>query len=424
MINKIKAFIQYCNRLGVTHIFRANVINKAVAFCVNMLIVVVLSKHDYGVLNSANNSYGILTLLLGLGTISGVLLYGSEKRSEEERLQFYKYALFVSFVFNLSLSAFMFLYSYFNNLGITESKPYLRMLCFLPVPQYICSFLSTVLRCKKDNKRYSFLLNIETISNSLLTLIGAWIFGIFGAIVGRYLSIILTCVIGLFFNIDIVGKLKGRIVLTRSQKNEFIKYSLGIGFASAVATALYMVDIKLVDWLLADPIRLSEYKVATLIPDSLILIPSSIIVAVLPFFAEHNNDYYWITNQFKKVFKMNLIINLIVTIICIVIAPFFVPFVWGDEYNASVGSFQILCCSFFFLGTFRTLSTNLLSVLRRVKETVVISVLSIIVDVVLDILLIPLLGIIGAAIATVLVSIIASVVSSILLFITFRGIKT
>lgn len=422
-MKRITDLYKRISSVGIIRIFSANLINKIVAFIANVLIVKVLTQNEYGIFSSANNTYNIFTLLIGMGTLSGVLLYGSEKRTDEEKISYYKFSLIVSFFFNMALSCAMFLYSIFRTSGVVQSNPYIRMLCFLPILQYYSSFTNTILRCRKDNKKYSLMLNISTISNAVSMIFGGWLFGILGAVLAKYVSTIITCIVGTIFIRETFKRFNQPIKINRLEKNEFLKYSIGIGLSSAISTALYLVDVMLVDIMIEDSIVLAQYKVATLIPDALIVFPSSIIVAVLPYFAENNNSYLWVKNKFLKVFKLNFIINISITGILVVLASIIIKMFWGIEYIDSAVSFRILCGSFFFLGTFRILSTNLLSVFRKVKDNLFISILSIILDIVLDIILIPFLGGVGAALATLLVSIIASIISVYFLIRSFKSLK-
>ena len=423
MIEKLRNILKRAREVGIIRIFSANLINKIVAFIVNILIVRVLTQNEYGIYSSANNTYSIFTLLIGLGTLSGVLLYGSERREDSQKIQYYKYSLIVSFIFNLLLCIAMFIYSVFRKTGVVESNPYIRLLCLLPLLDYLNSFFNTILRCNKDNRHYSLMLNVGTISNSFLTLLGGVVCGVLGAIIGRYLSVIISCVVGSIFVKETIRRLKVKLILSKIEKKNFLNYSIGMGFSAAIATALYLVDVYLVDFLIQDSEVLARYKVATLIPDSLGFIPLSVIVAILPYFAENNHNYQWVLGNFKKVFISNFIINFIISLGLIIFAPLVISIFGGNNYYESIMPFRILCGSFFFLGTFRILSSNLLSVFRRVKENVIISVVSIICDIGLDIIMIPQYGINGAAFATLAVSITASIISVCFLFNTLRNLK-
>ena len=81
---------------------------------------------------------------------------------------------------------------------------------------------------------------------------------------------------------------------------------------------------------------------------------------------------------------------------------------------------RVLTLGYFFSGTFRTLSVNLLAAFRRVRYGLFISVVSCISDIVLNYYLILRFGMIGAAYATLAVDIITAALSFIYVFILLR----
>lgn len=416
---KISAF----RKIGVANIFSANLVNKIVAFLTNIVIVRILSKPEFGILSSANNIYSVFILLNGFGSISGILVYGAEKRKIEDKNRYYKFAIKASFIFDLAITLAMIVYSYIRSNGIEGSASCIRLLAFLPFITYFNQYCQMLMRCQKNNFIYSRLLNLDSVTYSVFSVVGAYLGGVIGAVLLRYIAAIITAIFGIYYCRDIFAGIKKAMPLSNKEKANFVKYSIGLGISSAIATAMYLIDVFLVDYLIQDAQILAEYKTATLIPDSLNFIPLSIIVAILPYFAEHNKEIGWIKQKLKSVFIINLILNFFISVGLIVMAPILIPVLWGEQYVNSISSFRILCLSFFFLGTFRVLSTNILSVLRKVKENLIISVVSLIVNCILDYFLIIKWGAIGAALATLFVSIVSSIISFGLLLNSIRRIR-
>lgn len=410
-MDNLKSFIDIVLKKGILSIFSANVVNKIVSMLVNILIITVLSQKDYGYFCDSNNIYSIFILLNGMGVLSGVLLYGSESRTDEEKYKYYKYAFIVGILFNIILGIGLFLYGYFEISHIRQSNKYIMMFGFMPIMDFLVQFFQALMRCRKENNRYAFLLNFNTVSYSIFTLIGAYINGVVGAVIGRYISAMLSMTIGLCFSKKIVAIFLHSDYLIQKEKKGFLSYSIGTGFGSAVGSALYLVDVFLVGQLLANEVELAKYKVATLIPDNLNIIPLSIIVALLPFFAEHNTEKKWLIANLKRLISVCVLINFIIVLILFLISRWLILFLWGDDYVDSITYFRILCISFFFIGSFRLISSNVLSMLRKVKETLIISIVSLITNVVLDYIFICKFAAIGAAMATLMVSIVASGVS-------------
>ena len=103
---------------GFFHITGSNVINKVIAVITNILITRTLGKQGYGVFSTAYNVYSIFVIFSGLGMYSAILLYCSEKRSDNEKRAYYIYGLRAGFAASILLSVGMALYAFFVPLGI------------------------------------------------------------------------------------------------------------------------------------------------------------------------------------------------------------------------------------------------------------------------------------------------------------------
>ena len=98
----------------------------------------------------------------GLGMTSGVLQYGSEKRPEEEKRLFFKYGMNFGLVINVVLAVMILLYVKCIPIAIDGTELYIALMCFIPVVDYIFNYFCTILRCRKENKKYARILNTNT----------------------------------------------------------------------------------------------------------------------------------------------------------------------------------------------------------------------------------------------------------------------
>ena len=91
----------------------------------------------------------------------------------------------------------------------------------------------------------------------------------------------------------------------------------------------------------------------------------------------------------------------------VIFAKWIIIIVYGAQYLDSLSCFRILVFSYFFSGTFRIISGNLLVTQRKLGVNFFISVISGVVNIFGNILLISKLGSEGAAITTLIVMIIS-----------------
>lgn len=406
-INKVKWIIDK----GAVHILGTNVVNKVLSFFTNILIVRFLTKTEYGIFGYANNIISFFLLVSGLGMTSGVLQYGSEKRPEEEKRLFFKYGMNFGLLINVVLAIMILLYVKCIPIAIGGTEVYIALMCFIPVADYVFNYLCTILRCRKENKKYARILNTNTFFYFLFSCVGAFLFGIAGVIIGRYIAYIISIVQGIIYckYKEIIQYTTDK--LTRNQRKGIIKYSIICCMSNALSQILYLLDVYLIGVYIKDSQVVASYKAATLVPSALTFIPLGIITFIYPYFAENNLDYKWLKEKMKLLFKVLASVNLAISVGLIIFAPLIIRILWGVEYMDSLIAFRILSFNYFISGTFRIPAGNILAMLKNVKVNLIVSIFAGTANIFLDIVLIQQLGAEGAAIATVLVVLISVAIS-------------
>lgn len=88
MLNRIK----YLYKDGFFHIFGGSIFARIGSFIVNILVIRMLPKADYGEFVSAQNIYGYFALFIGIGLTSGILQFCAESRMNSEKAAIYHYS--------------------------------------------------------------------------------------------------------------------------------------------------------------------------------------------------------------------------------------------------------------------------------------------------------------------------------------------
>ena len=393
MKTKIKKIID----IGLAHVFGAYTLNKVIAFLTSFLLVRILSKTEYGYFSSAFNTYSFFNIFTGLGMLSAELLYCTEERN------------YNVMPFRSPIPARHF--PCWSPVSIKETRVFISMFSLLLCFEYFSQYILCVFRTKKDNHNFSFLSMIISASYLLFGCGGAFIAGVYGAIIGRYIACSVVIVIGILRlganKSDIFNNISIRVNL----KKEIWDYSLKSGLSGFLNHVIYLIDVAMLSYIIADPDIIASYKFATLIPESMSFIPQAVIVTVLPYFISNMSNREWIKNNTKKLVLLMGVFNAFVTLSLICLAPFIIHVFGGEKYSDSVIYFRILSISYFFLATFRLFSTNLLAVFRKVSFNIIAAAITGIINIFLDYFMIVHFKAIGAAIATVLAVVIGSCIS-------------
>lgn len=405
-------FLKSKKHAGFGDIFVANIINQVVAFVSGFVLIRVLSKSDYGIYAYALNIYSFFALFNGFGVESACLQLGSEKRKDTARANSYmKFGLFWGSVFNLMLGLMIVLGAAFFPIAIEEAKPVLALFAVLPL-------LTTIFNCSQTYFRYN-LMNAAyargSVVNTVLILagsvLGAILYRAPGLILCREAAFVISIGFGIFFLKFPIREIMKAARISITEKMDMLKISLISMLNIATGQLLYLIDVFLIGMLISDSLVVASYKTATIIPNAMLFIPTSLVVYIYPYFAEKQADKKWVKQTFGKILKYFTLVNAIITILLILLAPLIIQIFFGKQYLDAVPAFRVLSLSYFFSASFRKLTGNLLVTQRKLKVNFWIGILEGVLNVVSNWILIQWLGAIGAAITTLIICIVSSLVS-------------
>lgn len=397
--------------MGLGHVFSAFTINKLIAFVTNILIVRFMSKTEYGLFSDAFNTYSFFNIFTGLGMLGSELLFCTEKRSDQEKRAVYRYTLLSGFVVDIILGAVMIGYAFSGFMPIKDAQPVLIGFAGLLALEYVMQYILVYYRTKLENKKFSFLSVAHSVSYLLFGAAGAIIYGPVGTIIGRYLAMIIPSILGIVLMkgnyVDVFNKQH----VDDKLKKDIWNYSIKNGLSAYLNQVIYLIDVAIISCVIADADTVASYKLATLIPEGLNFVPHAIIVTLIPYFVRNKENTKWLKANARRLFFYTGLMNCLITVLLIVAAPIVIKIIGGEQYSDSVVYFRILSLSYFFLGTFRLFSTNLLAVFRKTTFNIVVAAINGALNIVLDLVLIHYFQATGAAWATMISVVIASCLS-------------
>lgn len=418
-MNKLKNTISTFLKTGFFHIFGSSVVNKIVSFLCSVVIVRILTKEEYGVFTYAWNIYSIVILFNGLGAASAVLQLSSERNSDKHYVKsISNYGFRTGVRFDLVIVATMCLIGSFVPLKIQGAGMLLQMLSFLPVLHLLYDINIAQLRAEKRNKEFSLLNVINTVAVFVGTTIGSLIFREKGMVLGYYFAYLISlfvCYLKLHVNLY-----SGKAMLSKEDCKTFHSIAIVSMFNTGLSQLMYLLDVFVLGIVDSQETVLASYRVATIIPSALPFITLSLVTYVYPYFAEHRNDKQWCMKAYQRILLGLGAVNLSIVSILFCAAPILVPFLFGQTYSDVVPIFRLLTVNYFFSGTFRILSGNLLVTQRKLKFNLIVAIVAGLINVVADFLFITWWGPMGAAMATVVVVFVTSVLNTWYLICTFR----
>ena len=405
-------------KTGFFHIFGSSVISKMLSFAGGILLVRILSKPEYGIYTYAWNIYSIILIFSGFGMDSAALQLSSEHSSDTQSVKKYcGYSTRFGLRFNILLCLTILLIGAFARLKIEEARGLLLMTCLLPPLQHMSAMFAIYLRSQKNNQRYSKLMIISSAVFFAASVTSALILGRSGIVLGSYISLVTSLIICFavyrirFSDDDIPTEEKSVI-----KRIAFISM-----LNNGLSQLLYLLDIFVLGIVDPQETLLASYKVATIIPTALSFIPASLVTYIYPYFAEHKDDGKWCLKAYRKMITAFGAFNLFVSAFLFAFAPIIIRLLFGEQYSDCVTVFRMLSVNYFFSGTFRIVSGNLLVTQRKLKFNLLTAITSSVCNIVFDYFFITKWGSVGAAAATMGVVFISAVMSTTYLIFTLKA---
>jgi O-antigen/teichoic acid export membrane protein len=160
----------------------------------------------------------------------------------------------------------------------------------------------------------------------------------------------------------------------------------------------YRLDVYLLAFFLA-PEQVAYYAIATALAEIAWYIPDTVGLVLFPRLSHMpHQEIHTIT---ARVCRSTVSLTLIVVLVIGSVSWFFVPFIYGAAYKASVAPLLILLPGIVIMGIYKVLTRNYSSIDRQ-QVSIAAAFTALALSLGLNLLLIPLWGVSGAALASTL----------------------
>ena len=401
-ISQLKKQINNLIKKGALHIFIGNFINKFVGLCGSIFIVRLLTKEEYGVLGYVENLYSYIYIFSGLGLSMALLRFNVLADNKEERHSNF------SFVFRkeIAIDIILIIVLFFGAVIYADTQKYLNadiLLMILAVALPFQDISNTCLsheRAMMGNIRYVRYSVFMSVLSVAFRVIGSFIGGVCGTILGRVIAESMAAITILYFTYNKYFKSVKRYPLPREKKQEISWYSFHNMVANGIWVLFMITDVFLIGRLCDNPEMLADYKVAYMFPSNMAIIASSIGVFVGPYFVKNESNSKWIRKYYIRVLIANVGLIGILAILLAVFAKPLIILIYGSEYINVITLMRWLLIAFFINSGIKTITASLLATMGQAKINMYISIIGFIVQVSMGLYVIPRYGTIGLAIGS------------------------
>lgn len=393
-------------KLEFALVFASNMALFLFQFFTNLVLIRILKKDEFGSFSYVFNILGLFLLSSGVGIVPGILQYCGLNRNLNERKEYFKFGLRIGLIFNLFISLIIFIIGKLGLLSLSVANELLLVSAFLPFISLIYQATVTYFRASLSNKKYSLLLFSYGLTIFVCTYLGAVIKGVLGIIISRYVTFVLLSILG----ISMMGSLKEDEKIN-IDKRKFVNYSFFSMINNAIYQLFLVIDLFLIGQIMVDPIRVANFKTASLIPFSLLVIPGTLMNFLYPFFVKNQSDSHWIKKNYYQVLIISILYNLILCLIVIIFTNRIVTILFGAKYIEISSLIKILMIGYFIFAALKIPNESILSSTGHVKFNLYNSILGIIIAIIANILFVKIYGIIGAGYSFVATTAISCLIS-------------
>lgn len=378
-------------------IFLSTLINKLLSAILSIFIVRLITVEDYGKINVILSLILILQTFSGLGLNWSLLRFGSIENSYNAKVFLFKSFNYWGLIFNIVLILIVNILFLFFSDKIGVSLVWFFILSLSLSTNYILELFRSLFRILNLNSVFSFLNNISSVVNFLLSFSLTILYGPVGFLLAQVLFPILTIFVFSIKSSNFFSLMKVKQRLLR----QHVSYGISTGLGSVANQLLLLIGPIIIPILGNDDLtkEVAYFKVATIIPFNLVILPSILMTTDFVFLSKNFLNKIELIKYYKSYCKSVFLISIIPFFLLLFFNKKILLTLFGKQYEGSVEMSFILILATFFSFLFRIPLGNLLAAVGKSTWNVTNAFISLGLFLVLSYFLFPFWGTYSVALA-------------------------
>jgi O-antigen/teichoic acid export membrane protein len=355
-------FISGFIKRGGFSVFFSTAFVKISTALLSIVVVQLLSKEDYGVLSFVLSIYAIAIVIAGLGGNYSLLRFGSIVNSFLKKKQYYYYTQKVGVRYTFVVAAFVIIYSFFLPQGMRSARPIIIYMCLGLYSFYILETMRSYFRIVNLNRIYSKINVYNSVILLLLTVSLTLFLKNYGYITALILAPLLTfCLF----------KRKIPQIQFNAQpeipKKEYWEYGIHTSI-SAIANQIIFSIAPLLLGILNEPEHsIASFRVATIIPFSLLTLPGILMISDFSYLSRNYMDSNCLKKYYYNYLKVVIPVSFVVFLLLIVYGNSIVEKLFGVQYRDCVYMYKLFMIATYITYIFRNPLGNILLAVGKAK---------------------------------------------------------
>jgi len=392
----LNLFIQEFLKRKGAYIFSSVVLSKVFSLLLSIIIIRLLTKEDYGNLMYAYTIISFVMPFMGMGVFQSFIKYAPIQKYLHQRKTIFRYTFIGGSIASVILTVLIILIAPILTIKVQGAYKYLLIFSLLIVSLFIFESVKNYLRIFYLNKAYAQL----EILHAILVFITGVIFTYFVGAIGFVLALVLIPLLLSFWLLvkkDFFSVLEKKINISTKT---FWAYGIYTSLGGLVSQLIFSVDIISIGNILNDSLALAQYKALSLIPFSLLFLPSAIIKTDFVKLVQEAKNRVYLIQYIKNFMFIFLIVSVLLISVVYFFDTWFIQLMFGKAYLEQSNLLMIFSIGITGAFLFRVPFGNIMVAIGWTKINTVISILTLFADLLLNYFWIQKWGIEGAAYAT------------------------
>ncbi len=371
-------------------VFNSNVFSIICGVLVVILLTNILGSEGFGLYYALLVIPIIVVSLTHLGIRgASIFLIGQKKYSDDDIVSSVLTILIFTSIIGIVMSIIAYYFFYEPEYTITLIALVVVIIPFRLGIVYIGGIYFGKDEIKQAN-RLEWSINLI---NLLLAVIMVWWLetGLLGAIISQTVANIL---VGIYALVSMTRKFNVRISYNSAIVKHLLRLGIMYAFTFFVVQLNYRLDILLLEKL-STLNEVGVYSLGVHIAEQLWQVPFAISIVLFSRTA-NLKDQKKITSSSITLARQSFMLIILLSVFVILLAPYIIPFVFGNDFIASVTILNLILPGVIILVIFRVLSGQLAGI-GKPQYAIYVFVPALIINVILNFLWIPEYGAMGAA---------------------------
>ena len=338
---------------------------KISGIILSIVVVRLLTVKEYGDIAFAISVTGIVSVFAGLGSNWSLLRFGPALRSISARFQLLKYALAKGTMYTLPMILLVIAASFFLPSNLKDSKYFLIILSVGVLTNFLYQALQSYFRIIGKNKLYSK----SNVLGSVILLVLAIVLSFFLNGYGYVLAIVLSPLLAYAAFYGHIGFRK--LGNEKKVDKNFFKYGVYTSLGMIASQATISLGPVIGGYLNAASTDLALFRVATIIPFNLLVLPLLIMTTDFVHFSKNSKNPAVLRDYYIQYVKTLSVFALIPFLIILVFNKTILLILFGHNYAASAPMSFVLLVGVLFSFFLRIPLGNILAAVGKADWNVV-----------------------------------------------------